>query len=571
MKNRIFFKLLGAALLLIVAATATLDFTIRQSWNRSLRGEISRELTDKTKLFALRVRDIHQSGLPQLVREVAAAAEARATVIDATGRVLADSDADPATMENHATRPEFEEALQGRIGSNARTSHTLGVEFLYVAAPVSGGAVRLAFPLAEIERITSEIRRALVVGSLLAFLVSMLMAGVAATSISRRLQGIIAFAGRIAAGDFSARLEERSSDEIAKVAGALDDTAHRLEATFAQLEDSRRDLEVLLNSMVDGVIAVDAQRRVLWANRALTRLLSPNVRVGVPVVEAFRDPDLLGVIQNSISNREPQTGESRTAVPGRVFEVATGPLPGGGTVAVLHDITEIERVEKTRRDFIANVSHELRTPLTSIQGYAETLLDAPGENGQSREFLEIIRKNAARMSRLTEDLLALARVESGEDKLDLRSIAAGDLLREAQENLSKLAQQYASRLDVETAPTVSVLADREAIQQVFGNLIENALKYAASGSRVVLGAAEQDGFVQFHVRDYGPGIASEHLPRVFERFYRVDKARSRETGGTGLGLAIVKHIILNHGGSVRVESSLGHGCTFYFTLPAARS
>jgi two-component system, OmpR family, phosphate regulon sensor histidine kinase PhoR len=208
--------------------------------------------------------------------------------------------------------------------------------------------------------------------------------------------------------------------------------------------------------------------------------------------------------------------------------------------------------------------------LTSIQGYAETLLDAPGDNGQGREFLEIIRKNAARMSRLTEDLLALARVESGEHKLDPKPIAAGDLLREAQENLSKLAQQYSARLDAETAPNVSVLADREAIQQVFGNLIENALKYAASGGRVVLGAAEQDGSVQFHVRDFGPGIASEHLSRVFERFYRVDKARSRETGGTGLGLAIVKHIILNHGGAVRVESSLGHGSTFYFTLPIAR-
>jgi two-component system, OmpR family, phosphate regulon sensor histidine kinase PhoR len=569
MKNRIFFKLLGAALLLIVAATATLDFTIRRSWHRSLRNEISRELTDKARMFALQVHDVRQPGLPQLVKQVSAASEARATVIEATGKVLADSDADADAMENHSHRPEFEAALRGEIGSNARTSHTLGIEFLYVAAPVNGGAVRLAFPLAEIARITAEIRRTLIIGSILAFAISMLLAGVAATSISRRLQRIIQFAGRIAAGDFSARLEERGSDEIAQVAAALDEGAHRLEQSFAEIERSRRDLEVLLNSMVDGVIAIDANQRVLWANRALLRLLTPNIKPGTPLVETFRDPELLRVVETSIRERTPQAAEARTAVPGRVFEVSTGPLPAGGTVAVLHDITEIERVEKTRRDFIANVSHELRTPLTSIQGYAETLIDAPPD-GNTREFLEIIRKNAARMTRLTEDLLALARVESGEHKLDRKPVTAAALLHEAQQNLAGLAKQYGADLQVESSAETLVGADRDAIQQVFSNLIENAVKYAPSSGRVMMGAKDQAGAVEFFVRDLGPGIASEHLPRVFERFYRVDKARSRETGGTGLGLAIVKHIVLNHGGTVRVESSLGHGSTFYFTLPVAR-
>jgi two-component system, OmpR family, phosphate regulon sensor histidine kinase PhoR len=569
MKNRIFFKLLGAALLLIVAATATLDFTIRRSWHRSLRNEISRELTDKARMFALQVHDVRQPGLPQLVKQVSAASEARATVIEATGKVLADSDADADAMENHSHRPEFEAALRGEIGSNARTSHTLGIEFLYVAAPVNGGAVRLAFPLAEIARITAEIRRTLIIGSILAFAISMLLAGVAATSISRRLQRIIQFAGRIAAGDFSARLEERGSDEIAQVAAALDGGAHRLEQSFAEIERSRRDLEVLLNSMVDGVIAIDANQRVLWANRALLRLLTPNIKPGTPLVETFRDPELLRVVETSIRERTPQAAEARTAVPGRVFEVSTGPLPAGGTVAVLHDITEIERVEKTRRDFIANVSHELRTPLTSIQGYAETLIDAPPD-GNTREFLEIIRKNAARMTRLTEDLLALARVESGEHKLDRKPVTAAALLHEAQQNLAGLAKQYGADLQVESSAETLVGADRDAIQQVFSNLIENAVKYAPSSRRVMMGAKDQAGAVEFFVRDLGPGIASEHLPRVFERFYRVDKARSRETGGTGLGLAIVKHIVLNHGGTVRVESSLGHGSTFYFTLPVAR-
>ncbi len=568
MKNRIFFKLLAAAGLLIFAATATMDFTIRQSWDRSLRNEVSRELTDKTRLFALRVHDVQQPGLPLLVQEVASAAEARATVIQADGKVLADSDADPATMENHATRPEFRAALAGQIGSNARTSHTLGVEFLYVAAPVKGGAVRLAFPLAQIAQITSAIRHALIVGSILAFVISMLLAGIAGTTVTRRLQRITEFAGRIAAGEFSARLEERGSDEIAAVAAALDDSARQLQASFAEIERSRSNLEVLLNSMVDGVIAIDAQRRLLWANRSLLRFLPKAVKKGTPIIEAFRDPDLLRAIEESISEHTARTTEARTTVPGRIFAVSTGPLPAGGMVAVLHDITEIERVEKTRRDFIANVSHELRTPLTSIQGYAETLLDGP--NGNTREFLEIIRKNAARMARLTEDLLALARVESGEHKLELKNVDASELLHDAQQAFATRASQNGIQLAIESSSESRVEADRDAIQQVFSNLIENAVNYASSGGRVVLGCRESGNAVEFYVRDFGPGIASEHLPRVFERFYRVDKARSRETGGTGLGLAIVKHIVLNHNGTVRVESSLGHGSTFYFTVPLAR-
>jgi two-component system phosphate regulon sensor histidine kinase PhoR len=239
-----------------------------------------------------------------------------------------------------------------------------------------------------------------------------------------------------------------------------------------------------------------------------------------------------------------------------------------GAVAVLHDLTEIERVEKTRRDFIANVSHELRTPLTSIKGYAETLLDAQAPDGHIREFLEVIRRNAERMARLTEDLLVLARVESGEQKLDIEPVSSRELLEDALAPFRNEAKASSVELALKDSIEVVVEADRDALQQVFGNLIGNALKYAGTGGRIELGARPLDTSVEFYVRDFGPGIASEHLPRLFERFYRVDKARSREGGGTGLGLAIVKHIVLNHGGAVRAESELGHGCTFFFTLPA---
>src|SRR5882672_129519 len=227
-------------------------------------------------------------------------------------------------------------------------------------------------------------------------------------------------------------------------------------------------------------------------------------------------------------------------------------------------------MEKTRRDFIANVSHELRTPLTSIQGYAETLLDGAAENNHSRDFIEIIRKNAARMSRLTEDLLTLARVESGEQRFDIQEVSAEELLQDALESFREVARSYGVELAEEDATLNRVVdADREAIHQVFSNLIENAFKYAAAGKKVVLGARETGKSIEFFVRDFGPGISSEHLPRLFERFYRVDKARSRESGGTGLGLAIAKHIMLAHAGTIRAESELNHGSIFLFTLPVA--
>jgi two-component system phosphate regulon sensor histidine kinase PhoR len=237
---------------------------------------------------------------------------------------------------------------------------------------------------------------------------------------------------------------------------------------------------------------------------------------------------------------------------------------------VLRDSTEIARVERTRRDFIANVSHELRTPLTSLLGYTETLIDE-SPDPKSREFLEIIRRNAQRMSRLTEDLLTLARVESGEDRVEEVPVSAHELLRDAQVSFSEIARNRGVVIEIAESPELQVLADKDAIHQVFANLIDNALKYASGSKRLEIGATERAEGVEFYVRDFGPGISSEHLPRLFERFYRIDKARSREAGGTGLGLAIVKHIVLNHGGRVGVNSELGHGSFFWFRLPMAES
>jgi len=578
LKNRIFFKLLAVFLIVIAATAGVLDVMLGNAWEGSLRTEIERNLKQKTLLFAHRVEIDHTHTLADIAAQEGLAAGARATVIDASGKVLADSESDPAQMENHAKRAEFAAALAGQTGENERRSATLGIPFLYVAAPISGGAVRLAYPLSDIEAVQTQVRRKLFWGSAIASLMALLIAAGASIWMARRLQRIVDVAARIERGDLRARVHETPLDEIGRVAAAIDKTAEQVEVSFAAVRSSQRQLETLLNSMQDAVIAVSPDGLVRWANQPMDRLVPQHTRLNAPVVETIRDPDFLATVKAAMVNKDAKTGRATSIVPGRAFDVTAAPLPDGGVVAVLRDLTETERVEKTRRDFIANVSHELRTPLTSIQGYTETLLDTiHDDSAPTREFLEIIRKNTVRMARLTEDLLTLARVESGETRFETEPVPPVELLHDAEESFREIARGHGVDLQimdsnngsgsVESLP--QVLADREAIHQVFSNLIDNAMKYGRGGGRVELGARAAQRGIEFYVKDFGAGISSEHLPRLFERFYRVDKARSRESGGTGLGLAIAKHIMRAHGGSIRAESELNHGSMFVFTLPTA--
>jgi two-component system, OmpR family, phosphate regulon sensor histidine kinase PhoR len=569
-RNRIFLKALAAFMAVIAAATLTLDISIRHTWEKSLRNDIERLLTQNAQGFALRVQNDRQHTLQQMAEEEARITETRVTIIAHDGVVLADSEADPKTMENHAQRPEVASALGGHTGSSMRLSHTVGIEFLYVAVPSGDKVARLAYPLSDIQRHISEIRRTLLRATALALLLALLLAMVIAELISRRLRRIVHFAGQVAGGDLSARIADTSGDEISQVAMALDRTARLLQENFTAVRESRAELEALLNSMADGVIAISHDKKIRWANHAIERIVHRRVPIGTPVIELLRHPDFLATLNAALQSKQREHAIAASLYEHRSYSITAEPLPDGGVVTVLHDISAVERVEKTRRDFIANVSHELRTPLTSIRGYAETLLESDGALPESaREFLEVIRRNAERMGRLTEDLLVLARVESGEEKLDLRPQPVRHLLAEAASSLQENARAANVELRIDPVPGWSVMADGYAVHQVFANLISNALRYAASGGRIVIGAEEKPEGIEFFVRDFGPGIASEHLPRIFERFYRVDKARSRESGGTGLGLAIVKHIVLNHGGSVHVESSVGHGSTFFFVLPKA--
>src|ERR1700689_4807737 len=418
------------------------------AWEASLRAEIERSLTQKTLLFAHRVETDHSHSLAEIAAQEGQAAGARATIIDASGKGLADSETNPTGMESDGTRPEFVAALSDKTGESERRSATLGVPFLYVAVPISGGAVRLAYPLSDVEAVQGQVHRRLLWGSAVALLIALLIASTASVFTSRRLQRIVDVAARIEQGDLHARVEDSPLDEIGRVAAAIDKTAGQVERSFAAVRSSQRQLETLLNSRQAAATAVSADGLVQWANQPMDRLVPQHTRLNAPVVETIRDPDFLAAVKAATTSKQVKTTRATSIVPGRAYDVTAAPLPDGGAVAVLRDLTETERVEKTRRDFIANVSHELRTPLTSIQGYSETLLDTASDSSSTREFLEIIRKNAARMARLTEDLLTLARVESGETRFETEPVPPVELLHDAEESFREIARNQEVELQI---------------------------------------------------------------------------------------------------------------------------
>ena len=410
-------------------------------------------------------------------------------------------------------------------------------------------------------------REALLSG-LIALAVALPVAAWVAGAVSSRLERVIGFARRIAEGDLDARLPHAGEDELSSMEAALNQTAERLGQSFAEIESQRQELAAMLDSMQEAVVAVTPEGLVRWSNAVMQQMAGTQIRVGRPLVHSVRDPELLACVHGALEHGEVRFGRASSLAPGRVFEINAAPLPSGGALAVLHDVTRIEAAEKSRREFIANVSHELRTPLTSIQGYVETLVEDPETNPETtREFLAVILKNATRMNRLTEDLLALASVESPNYKLSLQPAKASAMVQDSIEALGGMVVDSGIELESAGAPDAMVMADPDAMNQVFGNLIENAMKYGKTGKKIRVGARALESEVEFSVEDFGPGIASEHLERIFERFYRIDKARSRESGGTGLGLAIVKHIVMAHGGRIWAESELGCGASFHFTLP----
>lgn len=467
---RIFLKVILGVFFVLVVALITVDILASRVAQSTYIATLTRELQDKLQMLELQNVSATAANDREKFLALAKAAGGRITVIARDGRVLADSGADASHMENHGKRPEVLQAFAGQTGSDTRLSSTVGVKFRYVAVPVAEGALRMAVPLHDIDGQISIIRKQLLTAVALAFLPAILVAAFFARYISAKLASIIDYAGKLARGDFRARLKMTSRDELGILTEQLNETGEKLEKMFEQLQLEHR---------------------------------------------------------------------------------------------------ELEKLERIRKDFVINVSHELRTPLASIQGYTETLLDgALNEPEHNVRFLSIIRQNAERLGRLTADLMTLSRLELKTTRFQFASYYVNELLSDCVDSIRPLADKKQVEMAIEPADAkVEVFCDSEAVHQILMNLLDNALKYTAQGGIIAVGARQLEDEVEIWVRDSGVGIPQEELPRLFERFYRVDKARSRELGGTGLGLAIVKHLTRAQGGEVRVDSVVGKGSTFSFTLP----
>lgn len=582
-RTRLFLASFGIAVVSLL-----LDAVLGSVWvERHLLQRIEAELLKQTRLVA----ELVMRGVPDpLIAALDADADAlgddlqaRVTLVATDGRVVADSTADGAALlgfDNHGSRPEIDAARQGGVGIARRFSTTTRQDRLYVAVPVDHpavGFVRLSLPLNVIDEQLDSLRQATLAGLLVALGGAVLLAWVASAAMSRRVRMIAAVAERYAAGDLSAPLDDYGRDEIGTVARALDGSVHELGRRLGELSQFRTLIDTILASMREGVLVVDSQGRVQVANEAVRRMLDfGEEAAGRHYIELARHPTLARHIDAALGRRTLSRSEVTLGTePPRVLWISCGPLaadaPAGqgasGAVVVILDISEFRRAEQIRQDFVANVSHELRTPLTAIRGSVEALADEHGGDDSGR-FVDIIERHTARMERLVHDLLRLARLDTGQELLDLETVSIPEVFDTVAAELDQTlaAERHAVRVAV--APGAECAqADPRKLHDVLKNLVDNASHYAPAGTAIELGAERADGRLILTVGDRGPGIPDADLVRVFERFYRVDPARARRPGGTGLGLAIVKHLVGLHKGTVTAENREGGGSVFTVTLP----
>jgi len=562
---------------------------------RSIQGyfiaRLDQEMRAETLLLSELVRPDLENGrgmdvMDRVADDIGSKTGLRVTIMSSNGAVLGDSEEDPATMEGHATRPEVLESLKTGTGTAVRYSTTLGARLRYVAMPVMSrdggrviGFVRLAMPLSQVDRLTGIIRRLILQVSVLVALMAAGLSVLLARSIGNPLRDMAEAAREIARGNFKRKIRVSSPDELGQLGAAFNHMASELERSISELAERKNRMETILAAMADGVIAVDPYGRILLVNRAACEMLgvSEERALGKYVLEAVRNHDLAEALESAMrgeaDTREIKLRNPRPATIG----VLSAPILEGnngavtGAVAVLHDVTEVRRLEQIRTDFVSNVSHELRTPVTSIKGFVDTLLEGAMDDRATLErFLGIISRETDRLAQIISDLLELSKLESRGTEVRKTPVSLQAVVEAALGIVQGKALQRNIHISVEISPDLPpVPADEALLVQVFVNLLDNAVKYTPEGGQVQVRARQEDGATRVDVCDTGIGIPPEHLPRIFERFYRVDKGRSRQLGGTGLGLAIVKHIVERHGGRVWVASTPGEGSTFSFTLPNA--
>jgi two-component system, OmpR family, phosphate regulon sensor histidine kinase PhoR len=580
--QKLFLSYLAVIAAVVVALTLGVGSMLRRHLTGMVADDMRREL-----LLARALEEQNPALEPDSMADwLGRVSGRRVTIIAPGGRVLGDSERDGqalAAMENHGGRPEVREAFQGHLGRDVRVSTSIGAEYLYLAVPASTGPViRVSVPLREVNRAVARVQRGIFGVGVVALVLTGLLSFGFSLVVTHPLRQIAAVARAMAAGDLSRRARARHRDELGEMADALDTLAGELQKRLGQLEGERAEMQALIDSMVEGVIAVDAQGRVRRANPAARRMFSlPGDPHGMTPEAVARRPGFLEVVGRALAGRAVQPAE--LALDGRHLLATAQPLPGGGAVLVFLDVSQLRRLEDVRRDFVANASHELKTPLTAIRGFSETLLDPELPPELRRQFADTVKTNADRLQRIVDDLLDLSRLESGGWRVEPEIVSVAEIAEDAWSGFRDRAERKGARFVVGVPPEAEfVQADPSALRQVFSNLYSNSLRYVPEGGTIEVGAecvddargskGAADGgagaWVQVSVRDTGSGIPSAHLPRIFERFYRVDAARSREEGGTGLGLAIVRHMVEGHGGTIQAESRLGQGTTIRFTLPA---
>ncbi len=536
------------------------------------------------------------AALQRLVRELSQRALTRITLVSTEGQVLADSavaDQDLPTIENHRTRPEIEQALATGSGTDLRASHTTGEKTLYRAVRLTGGQppgrtmlLRLGLPLRTLDQEMAKLKHNLAVAFGTAFVLALALSVWLARSLTKPLSDMAAAARQLASGNHHVHIHTTSRDEVGLLADTLNQMTDELRARIDELSEDRSQLLAMLTSMVEGVLILDARGRVLQVNPAMERMftVTRSEARGRSAAEMFPHPQLTTLVSTVLATRAGQEDEIVLSPSGRCLQVEAS-IAGGEqdneacVVLVFHDITELRRLEKIRRDFVANVSHELRTPLTSIKGYVEALLDGGKDDpATSTQFLDIILKQSDRLNLILEDLLQLSKIESGQVFFKREPLQLGTLIERTVAMLKPLAEKKGHSLITHIAPALPFIeGDEDRLVQVLTNLIDNAVKYTPENGQISVAAqpiaahtgaaAIERAMIELTVSDSGIGIPEQDRPRVFERFYRVDKARSRELGGTGLGLAIVKHIVEGHGGQVWVDANRPTGSRFVVRLP----
>lgn len=604
--TRLFWSMVGVGVLTALVVTLLYD----RSFGRGLRKSLWRELREQAVVLEALARDTLAgtappsragvgakpgigaelgvgAGLQARLMRLGAINGTRYTVIDASGNVLAESAREPRQFESHSDRTEVVAALRDGEGTVQRYSTTVGVELAYLARAVRGadgsllGIARVARPSEAVDSSIGANRQELLFAAVVALLTAGTMAWLLARGIARPVGHLRAVAHAMAEGEDGTRATLTTDDEFGALSQALNAMAVRLQERVEEMRRERAKMSAIIGSMVEGVAAVDADERVLHLNAAAADMFGVHGEdtVGRPLLEVMRIAEISDMV-TAILTRGGKASRELTihkGSEGRVIQLEAAPLrdrTGGvdGAVLVLHDITDLRRLEAMRRDFVANVSHELKTPLTAIKGMVDTMVDDRQMPEDVRErFLGKIKRQADRLANLVTDLLVLARIESSKSGDDLLPLDLSHPVRESSLQLMATAQekQLQLRLVLPDAPVI-VNGESESLRQVVDNLLGNAIRYTPERGEVSVTVAARNGEAVLTVRDTGIGIEARHVDRIFERFYRVDKARSRELGGTGLGLAIVKHVVLSHGGTVSVQSRLGFGSSFRVRIPLAR-